>query len=81
MNWQLTLDDRAEPYPPPARRPLTGRQRGLLEWMRRTGETRTMEAGAFFVDASGAMRRLERLGLVERVSRGHWRTTTPKGWG
>lgn len=81
MNWQLTLDDRAEPYPPPAHRLLTARQRDLLRWVRRSGETRTLEANMFFADAHGAMRRLERAGLIEHVKRGWWRATATKGWG
>jgi hypothetical protein len=32
-------------------------------------------AGRFFVDGSGALRRLEALGRVRRVGRGKWRTT------
>lgn len=74
MSEQLTLV--GEPVAP---RRLTERQHQLLEVVRWFGEygaaLPTREARRFYVDPSGALRRLERLGLVRRAGRGRWRAT------
>jgi hypothetical protein len=58
---------------------LTDRQRDLLRYVAvvyDAGESfPTGMAGRFFVDASGALRRLEALGRVCHVGRGKWRAT------
>lgn len=72
MDHQLTFDGRAEPLPLHKAKTLTQRQRDLLLWLRMTYPTTTASAGRFYADPSGALRRLEALGLVERVSRGRW---------
>jgi len=71
---QLTLDGGAVPYPIPPPRRLTERQRYLLAYMRaRSNPTMpTYLARPFYVDPYGALRRLERMGLVQRVARGKW---------
>ena len=80
MPEQLTIDGELVPYPLPAPRTLTTRQRTLVRWMRFYVEQhdRPFPTGAaswYYADAAGALRRLEALGLVRRVERGKWRTT------
>jgi hypothetical protein len=73
---QGTLDGAWVPYPPPRPWHATDRQRALLRFMRHDpAPIRTVQARHFYADASGALRRLEAMGLVERVGRGKWRAT------
>jgi len=75
MSTQLTIDGREEPWPPPAPHHLTERQRELLRYLADVYGVepfRTGAAGRHFADPSGALRRLERLGLVCSLGRGRW---------
>jgi hypothetical protein len=74
---QLRLDGDAVPYPLPRARHLTERQRDLWLWASTTapGGFTTADAGRFFADPSGALRRLEAFGRVRRLARGLWATT------
>jgi hypothetical protein len=72
---QLDFDGGGVSYPMPRPHRLTERQRELLRLMRAGGPRWTCEVVPFYADASGALRRLEKLGLVERVARGYWRAT------
>lgn len=81
MPDQLTIDGGSVPYPLPPPRHLTERQRRLVRYLRFYVEQKarpfpTAEAVLYFADPSGALRRLEALGLVERIARGYWRATT-----
>jgi hypothetical protein len=71
MSEQLTLDGS------PARlaRRMTSRQRDLWLWIAFEPDATisTVVARRFFRDASGALRRMEQLGVVEQVKRGKWR--------
>jgi hypothetical protein len=70
---QLRLDGGADPYPPPAPKRLSDRQTILARLLRIRGELRTREAAGLYVDPSGALGRLERIGLARRGPvRGHW---------
>jgi hypothetical protein len=70
---QLTVDGRSVPYPLPKPRHLTARQRDMLVILTASDvPMTTREVGRLYADPSGALRRLERMGLVERVSRGKW---------
>jgi hypothetical protein len=70
---QLTLDGGSVPYPIPKQPTLTERQRDLLLVLTAgDGPMRTRDVRRFYADASGALRRLQRLGLVTQVSRGWW---------
>jgi hypothetical protein len=71
---QLTIDGREVPHPLPAARHMTARQRDLWLFiaMAPSGYVTTGRARHFYADASGALRRLERFGRVERVGRGRW---------
>jgi len=72
--------------------PLTDRQRELLRYIRaaedgvRTGEIAPLMAARSSSAAVGALRRLQRRGLVERIGHGHWRATSadeswhPSSW-
>jgi predicted RNA polymerase sigma factor len=79
MDEQLRLDGPAVPYPLPRPRHLTERQRDLLRYVAIVYDAGqsfpTGMAHRFFVDASGALRRLEALGRVSQVGRGKWRAT------
>jgi hypothetical protein len=79
MDEQLRLDGDAVPYPLPRARHLTERQRDLLRYVAvvydQAESFPTGMAGRFFVDASGALRRLEAMGRVRRIGRGKWRAT------
>jgi hypothetical protein len=78
MDEQLTFDGAPVAYPLPRPRHLTERQRDLWLWAATTtpnGFT-TADAGRFFADPSGALRRLESFGRVRRLARGLWATTT-----
>lgn len=70
---QITLDGELVSYPLARPRHLTERQRDLLRWMRTTPPISTGQARRFYADASGALGRLETMGLVKRVERGKWR--------
>lgn len=74
-NSQLTMDGREVPTPAPAERRLNDRQRDLMRYVRFRGGITTRDAGRFYTDAGGALRRLERLGLVRRTGRGGWEAT------
>lgn len=76
MPDQLTIDGGSVPYPLPPPRHLTERQRELLRLMRAGGPRWTFECRQVYADPTGALRRLEALGLVERIARGYWRATT-----
>lgn len=80
MSEQLTIDGELVAYPPPRPRQLATRQRDLLRWLRLLSTVwadgvPTRMVGQFYADPSGALRRLEALGLVRRVSRGKWAAT------
>lgn len=82
MPWQLTLGGGEVPYPMSAPKTLNHRQRDLLNYMRagEGGTIDTVTAYLFYADPTGALRRLEVLGLVEHVAIGKWRlTATPNG--
>src|SRR4051812_7231009 len=72
---QLTIDGGEVPFPLPRPRQLTERQRSLWLWaaMWPGREITTADAGRFFADPSGALRRLEAFGRVEWIGRGRWR--------
>jgi hypothetical protein len=72
---QLDFDGHATPFPlPPARR-LTERQRDMLRWMRAWDDSpiTTREARRFFADPTGALKRLEKMGLIYCSARGFWK--------
>src|SRR4051812_19009097 len=84
---QLGLDGSETTHPLRFARPLTERQRELVAYMRAHGVVRSREIGVLMhagrssiatklqhasSDGCDALRRLERRGLVERVSRGRW---------
>lgn len=72
---QLTFDGGAVPYPTPRPYRLTDQQRALLRFMRHDpAPIRTVQARHFYADPSGALRRLEAIGLVHREGRGRWTT-------
>lgn len=73
MSDQLTIDGRAVPHPPPRPRRLTERQRELVRVLV-AGEqaTSTADVHRLYADASGALRRLEALGLARHVAHGKW---------
>lgn len=73
MDAQLTIDGRevAMAMVPKFRR-LTTRQRDLLLYVRMVGLVTTDEARHFYADPTGALVRLEALGLVQRAGRGLW---------
>ena len=71
-NLQLSMDGAAVLFPMPAPRRLTERQRDLLRYARAHGGITTREARRFYADASGALWRLECLGLVRQTGRGVW---------
>lgn len=72
-NGQLTLEGNVVPLPLPAPKRLTERQRELLHVLAASGRPMvTADVRRFYVDASGAMRRLAAVGLVRRVGRGRW---------
>jgi hypothetical protein len=73
MAEQLTITGGSVSHPPPRARHLTERQRELLRMLRVWGEVSTRAARLYYADPSGALGRLEALGLVERVGRGRWR--------
>jgi predicted transcriptional regulator of viral defense system len=73
---QITLEGEAVPFPLPAPRRLTERQRALMNHVRWQGSIRTRDVGNVYRDPSGALGRLERRGLIHRVKRGHWRLAT-----
>jgi hypothetical protein len=72
---QLTFDGREVPHPLPKPRAMTERQRQLWLWGAFTPENEftTADAGRFFADPNGALRRLETFGRVRRLGRGRWR--------
>lgn len=74
-NLQLTTDGELVPWmqAPPHR--LTDRQRDLMRYIRFRGGITTREARRFYADAGGALRRLERIGLVQRRGNGAWEAT------
>lgn len=76
---QLNFDGTSVPLPIPKPRALTARQRDLVRYVRiyagQDTPMPTRRAGLFFRDASGALRRLEIIGLVRRVKHGHWTAT------
>lgn len=71
-NDQLTLDGSSPRRP----RRLTERQRDLLRWMRISAErgypVRPHVVYRFYADPYGALRRLERIGLVRHDRAGEW---------
>lgn len=70
---QLTIDGGEVAYPLPRPKRLTTRQHDFLLVLTAGDEPMaTRDVRRFFVDASGAMRRLEALGLVRQVRRGRW---------
>ena len=70
---QLTIDGREVPYPLPPPKHLTTRQHDFLLVLTAGDDPMTTaDVRRFFADASGAMRRLEALGLVVHVARGRW---------
>lgn len=69
---QLTFSGGSVSHPAPAPVRLTERQRDLMRVLRFRGEITTAGADLFFIDGGGALRRLERLGLVCHVARGRW---------
>lgn len=75
MPWQLTFGGGEVPYPMPTPKTLNRRQRDLLNYMRADdgGAIDTVTAYLFYADPTGALRRLEGLGLVEHVAIGKWR--------
>jgi hypothetical protein len=76
MTRQLTFDGREVEHPPRLERHLTTRQHDLLRVVRATSQPfSTRFVGRFYRNPSGVMRRLEEIGLVERVGRGWWRAT------
>jgi hypothetical protein len=69
---QLRLVGPDEAWPPPPPKRLTWRQRQLIAYLRTYGAKRTREVPTH-VDPLGALRRLERLGLVVQGFDGRWR--------
>jgi len=72
---QLTIDGELIEHPTPRPRRLTERQRDLLRFIRFAGVIYTREAHRYYIDANGALRRLEAVGLVRRRSGRRWEAT------
>lgn len=72
---QLTIDGGEVPYPLPAARVMTERQRALWLAARYSpaGVITTAQARRHFTNPTAALRRLEAFGRVERIGYGRWR--------
>lgn len=77
MDYQLTIDGDEVPMGKRPPKALTFRQRELYWFVaiQIPLHVTTAECRLFFRDPSGALRRLEALGLIEHVERGKWRAT------